>query len=69
MSIKKQAQVFQRQELVYFTGTMTEVENQTQGGKPKKETLPDYLHQVIKTSPPVRGQVSTFSPRITLSFF
>ena len=45
MSIKKQAQIFQRQGLVYFTGTMTEVENQTQGGKPKKEILPQRGYQ------------------------
>ena len=45
MSIKKQAQVFQRQGLVYFTGTMTEVENQTQGRKPKKEILPPSGYQ------------------------
>ena len=45
MSIKKQAQIFQRQGLVYFTGTMTEVENQTQGGKPKKEILPPSGYQ------------------------
>ena len=45
MSIKKQAQIFQRQGLVYFTGTMTEVENQTRGGKPKKEILPPSDYQ------------------------
>ena len=45
MSIKKQAQVFQRQGLVYFTGAITEVENQTQGGKPKKEILPSSGYQ------------------------
>ena len=45
MSIKKQAHIFQRQDLVYFTGTMTEVENQTQGGKPKKEILPPSGYQ------------------------
>ena len=45
MSIKKQAQVFQKQGLVYFTGTMTEVENQTHGGKPKKEILPPSGYQ------------------------
>ena len=45
MSIKKQAQVFQRKGLVYFTGAITEVENQTQGGKPKKEILPPSGYQ------------------------
>ena len=45
MVIKKQAQKFQQQGLVYFTGTMTEVKNQIQGGKPKKEILPPSGYQ------------------------
>ena len=45
MSIKKQAQVFQRQGLVYFMGTTAEVENQTHGGKPKKDILPPSGYQ------------------------
>ena len=59
MAIKKQAQKFQRQGLVYFTGTMTEVENQTpKGGNPRKKC---YLHRAIRTSLKVRSQASIYS--------
>ena len=50
MSIRKQAQKFQRQGLVYFTGTITEVENQTPGGKPKKEMIPPSGYQNLTST-------------------